>query len=175
MAFAELPGGADLAPASVFLTSLFAKAYAILAPQPHDGPLDLFFDIVELLPTLFHREVVEFGRERWTLMNLFAHADNLAASMNTAARQRGFLQWHAKFVSDLEGVLAAVEGNQGLDAVTKAVEKAFGRRAAQTVVQRNALRRDGNRALQRAGFVVAGTMPVVTPARAHTYFGGPTK
>lgn len=175
MAFAELPGGADLAPASVFLTSLFAKAYAILAPLPHDGPLDLFFDIVELLPTLFQREVVELGRERWALMNLFAHADNLAASMNTAARQQAFLQWHAKFVSDLEGLLAAVEGNQGLDAVTKAVEQAFGPRAAQVVVQRSALRRDGNRALQRAGFLVAGTMPVATPARAHTYFGGPTK
>ena len=172
MAFAAMTAGNDLAPASVFLTSLFAKAYATLAPQPHDGPLDLFFDIVELLPTLFQREVLDFGRERWTLMNLYAHADNLAASMNTVARQQAFVQWHAKFVSDLEGLLAAVEGNHGIDAVTKAVEQAFGSRAAQAVVHRNALRREGNRSLQRVGFVVAGTLPVVAPARAHTYFGG---
>jgi hypothetical protein len=175
VSFANLKLGGDLAPTSVFLTSLFAKAYAILAPQPHDGPLDLFFDIVELVPHLFEREILPFGGERWTLMNPFAQNDNLAASMNTSERQQAFVQWHAKFVADLEALLRAVEGNHGLDAVTDAVEQAFGPRATQAVLQHNARRRDGNRALQRAGFVVAGTMPVVAPARAHTYFGGPTK
>jgi hypothetical protein len=173
--FAELPSGADWAPTSVFLTSLFAKAYAILAPQPHDGPLDLFFDIVELLPTLFQRETIESGREHWTLMNIYAHGDNLAASMNTAARQQAFSQWQTKFLRDLEGLLAAIEGNHGLDTVTKAVEQAFGPRAAQAVVQRSASRREENRSLQRAGFLVAGTLPVSAPARAHTYFGGPAE
>lgn len=175
VSFAELKSGGDLAPTSVFLTSLFAKAYAILAPQPHDGPLDLFFDIVELVPKLFEREILQFGGERWTLMNPFAQNDNLASSMNTPERQQAFVQWHAKFVADLEALLRAVEGNHGLDVVTTAVEQAFGPRAMQAVLQHNALRRDGNRALQCAGFVVAGTMPIVTPARAHTYFGGPTK
>lgn len=174
ISFADVKSGNALAPTSVFLTSLFAKAYAILAPQPHDGPLDLFFDIVELVPKLFEREVLLGGRERWTLMNPCAQSDNLASSMNTSERQQAFLQWHAKFLADLEALLGAVEGNQGLDAVTKAVEQAFGPRATQAVLQHNAQRRDGNRALQRAGFVVASTLPVVTPARAHTYFGGPT-
>lgn len=175
ISFADLKSGNDLAPTSVFLTSLFAKAYAILAPQPHDGPLDLFFDIVELIPKLFEREILQSGGERWTLMNPFAQSDNLASSMNVSERQQAFLQWHVKLVTDLEGLLTAVEGNHGLDAVTNAVEQAFGPRATQAVLQHNAQRRDGNRALQRAGFVVAGTLPVVTPARAHTYFGGPTK
>lgn len=175
ISFADLKAGGDLAPTSVFLTSLFAKAYAILAPQPHDGPLDLFFDIVELVPTLFEREILQFGGERWTLMNPYAQNDNLSSSMNTSERQQAFAQWNTKFVADLEALLRAVEGSHGLDAVTKAVEQAFGPRAAQAVLQHNAQRRDGNRALQRAGFVVAGTMPLVTPARAHTYFGGPTK
>lgn len=175
ISFADLKAGGDLAPTSVFLTSLFAKAYAILAPQPHDGPLDLFFDIVELVPTLFEREILQFGGERWNLMNPYAQNDNLASSMNTSERQQAFAQWHAKFVADLEALLRAVEGSHGLDAVTKAVEQAFGPRAAQVVLQHNAQRRDGNRALQRAGFMVAGTVPVVTAARAHTYFGGPTK
>ncbi len=173
--FADIPAGNDLAPTSVFVTSLFAKAYVMLAPQPHDGPLDLFFDIVELVPKLFERELLLGGRERWTLMNPFAQSDNLASSMNTSERQQAFLQWHTKFVADLEALLGAIEGNHGLDAVTKAVEQAFGPRATQALLQHNAQRRDGNRALQRAGFVVASTLPVVTPARAHTYFGGPTK
>lgn len=175
ISFGAIPSGNDLAPTSVFLTSLFAKAYAILALQPHDGPLDLFFDIVELVPKLFEREVLLGGRERWTLMNPCAQLDNLASSMNISERQQAFLQWHAKFIADLEAVLAAVGGNQGLDAVTKAVEQAFGPRAKLAVLQHSAQRREEHRALQRAGFVVAGTMPVVTPARAHTYFGGPTK
>ena len=172
LAFADVPMGKDLAPTSVFMTTIFAKAYALAAPQPHDGPLDLFFDIVELVPTMFEREILASGREHWTLMNPYAQNDNLAAAMNTSARQQAFTQWHAKLVSDLEGLLAAIEGNRGLDAVTKAAEQAFGPRAAQAVLQRSAQRRDGNRTLQRAGFVVAGTLPVVTPARSHTYFGG---
>jgi hypothetical protein len=174
ISFGDIPSGNDLAPTSVFLTSLFAKAYAILARQPHDGPLDLFFDIVELVPKLFEREIIQYGGERWILMNPFAQNDNLASSMNSSQRQQAFSQWHAKFVADLEALLGAVEGNHGLDAVTRAVEEAFGPRAKLAVLQHSAQRREGHRTLQRAGFVVAGTLPVVTPARAHTYFGGPT-
>ena len=174
-AFADIKGGSDLAPTSVFLTGLFAKAYVVLAPQLHDGPLDLFFDIVELLPTMFEREMLQGDREHWTLWNLYAQEDNLASSMNTLEHQQAFVQWHAKFVADIEALLDAVDGNQGLDAVTKAVEQAFGPRATQAVLQHSARRRDGYRTLQRAGFVVAGTLPVVTTARAHTYFGGPPK
>jgi hypothetical protein len=173
IAFADLKSGSDLAPTSVFLTSLFAKGYAIQAPQPHDGPLDLFFDIVDILPTLFEREVSPSGQERWILMNPFAVSDNLASSMNTAGRQQSFTQWHSKFIADWKVLLDAVDSNQGLDAVTKAVAQAFGPRAIQSVLQHNAQRREGHRTLQRAGFVVARTFPVITQARAHTYFGGP--
>jgi len=170
--FGDVHNGKDLAPSSVFITSLFSKAYTHLAPQPHDGPLDLFFDIVELLPYLFDREPAQDGGERWTLMNPYSHADNLASSMNTGGRQQAFLQWQKKLVADMEELQAAVDGNQGMDVVTRTVEKAFGPRASQVVLQRNAQRRETYRTLQKAGFVVAGTTPVVTPARAHTFFGG---
>lgn len=172
IAFGELNAGSDIAPTSVFLTSLFAKAYAVLAPRPHDGPLDLFFDIVELLPALFEREILQSGKEIWTLMNPCAQSDNLAASMNESQRQQAFSQWQQKFVADLDGLLAAIEGNQGLDAVSKAVENAFGPRAKQGVLEHSARRRESHRALKQAGFVVAGAASVVAPARAHTYFGG---
>ncbi|MDO9074123.1 MAG: nucleotidyltransferase [Rubrivivax sp.] len=172
ISFSALPASQDLAPTSVFLTSLFAKAYSLLAPQPHDGPLDLLLDVVAVAPSLFQRELLAGGQEQWTLMNPYALGDNLAASMNTAARQQAFTQWHTKFVHDLEALVSAIDGNHGLDTITKAVEQAFGPRASQAVLARNAQRRDGNRALQRAGFIVASTLPVVTPARSHTYFGG---
>jgi Second Messenger Oligonucleotide or Dinucleotide Synthetase domain len=171
VAFAGVSG--DLAPTSVFVTSLFAKAYSIAAPQMHEGPLDLMFDMVEMLPTLFAREQLGGGREHWTLVNPCAHGDNLASSMNDSQRQQAFLQWHAKLRHDLDKLLDAIDGAQGLDEVHKVVEHAFGPRAAQAAIQRGAERRDSNRTLKRAGFVVAGTLPVVQPARAHTYFGGP--
>lgn len=174
ISFGELEAGSDIAPTSVFLTSLFAKAYIILAPKPHDGPLDLFFDIVELLPNLFEREIFQSGKEIWTLMNPYAQADNLADSMNDSKRQQAFSQWQKKFVTDLDGLLAAIEGNHGLDTVSKAVEAAFGRRAKQAVLQHSAQRRESFRSLKQAGFVIAGAASVVTPARAHTYFGGPS-
>ncbi len=172
ISFSALPASQDLAPTSVFLTSLFAKAYSLLAPQPHDGPLDLLLDVVAVAPSLFQRELLAGGQEQWTLMNPYALGDNLAASMNTAARQQAFTQWHTKFVHDLEALVSAIDGNHGLDTITNAVEQAFGPRASQAVLARNAQRRDGNRVLQRAGFIVASTLPVVTPARSHTYFGG---
>ena len=174
VSFGEFEAGSDIAPTSVFLTSLFAKAYVILAPKPHDGPLDLFFDIVELLPDLFEREIFQSGKEIWTLMNPCAQADNLAASMNDSKRQQAFSQWQKKFVTDLDGLLAAIEGNNGLDTVSKAVETAFGQRAKQAVLQHSAQRRESFRSLKQAGFVIAGAASVVSPARAHTYFGGPS-
>jgi len=174
-AFADIPSGKDLAPTSVFLNSLVAKAYVILAPQPHDGPLDLFFDIVQLLPALFVREDLAGGHQHWSLQNPYAQNDNLAESMNTPQRQQAFDQWHSLLVQHMDKLLTAVEGSQGLDAVGKAVEDAFGSRASQAVLQSNAQRRDGNRALQRVGFVIAGTTSVTTAARAHTYFGGVSK
>ncbi|WP_234267604.1 hypothetical protein [Hydrogenophaga sp. NFH-34] len=175
VSFGELEAGSDIAPTSVFLTSLFAKAYVILAPKPHDGPLDLFFDIVELLPDLFEREIFQSGKEIWTLMNPCAQADNLAASMNDSKRQQAFSQWQKKFVTDLDGLLVAIEGNNGLDTVSKAVETAFGPRAKQAVLQHSAQRRESFRTLKQAGFVIAGAASVITPARAHTYFGGPSE
>jgi hypothetical protein len=172
VAFADVDRA--LAPTSVFLTSLIAKAYAIAAPQMHDGPLDLFFDMVELLPTLFGRELLGGGREHWTLANPYAHGDNLASSMNDSPqRQQAFSQWHAKLLCDLDKLLEAIDGARGLDEVHKVVEQSFGPRAGQAAIQRGAERREENRTLKRAGFTIAGTLPVTQPARAHTYFGGP--
>jgi Second Messenger Oligonucleotide or Dinucleotide Synthetase domain len=171
ISFADVPSGKELAPTSIFLTSLYTKAFVILAPQTHDGPLDLFLDVVELAPHMFERESLDGGREHWTLASPYAH-DNLAASMNTPQRQQAFWQWQRKLVQDLEVILAAVNADQGIDAVVRAVTRAFGPRAGQVVLERSAQRREGNRTLNRAGFIVGGTLPVDAAARSHTYFGG---
>jgi len=171
-AFVDVPSASRLAPTSVFLTSLIAKAYAILAPKVHDGPLDLFLDIVELIPFLFERQTLAGGGEFWFLNNPCALTDNLAASMNTNPRQQAFRQWHEKLRSDLADLLKTIDAGQGADIVAKAVESAFGARAGQAVLAHTAQRRDGLRSAGRAAFIVGGESSIVTPARAHTYFGG---
>ncbi|MEJ1937148.1 hypothetical protein WDZ92_43700, partial [Nostoc sp. NIES-2111] len=171
-AFAMLADPKSLAPTSVFLTSLMARAYALLAPQPHEGPLDLFLDMVELIPRLFRREMLPGGREYWFLENPCAKADNLAASMNTEGRQQAFRQWHEKLRADLDSLLGAIDRGLGLDVVAKAVEACFGLKARDAVIRQGAQRRDDYRALGKAGFIVAGAMPVVASAKPHTYFGG---
>ena len=172
--FGAFAGGDRLAPTSVFLTSLMAKAYAIEARLPHDGPLDLLLDMLARLPTLFERQFDGRG-ERWVLLNPCAQRDNLAESMNTQERQAAFRQWHGKFMADLEELTVRADGAGGLSAVVKSVERSFGERASQAVLQRGAQQREDYRALGKAGFVVAGTMPVVAKARSHTYFGGRVK
>lgn len=170
-AFANVPNASRLAPPSVFLTSLIAKAYAILAPKVHEGPLDLFLGIVELLPLLFERQALVGGGEIWFLGNPCALADNAAASMNTSQRQQAFRQWHDKLSSDLADLLKTINAGQGSDTVAKAVESAFGARAGQAVLAHTAQRRDSLRSSGKAAFIVGGVTSIVTPARAHTYFG----
>lgn len=174
-AFSQLKDPKSLAPTSVFLTSLIAKAYVLLAPRQHDGPLDLFLEIVELLPHLFSRETLSSGRQHWHLDNPYAKADNLAASMNTELRQEAFRQWHEKLRADLDSLLGAIDAGQGADIVAKAVEAGFGTKARDAVVRHGAQRRESYRALGKAGFIVAGSMPVVATAQSHTYFGGGTR
>ena len=52
IAFGAPTSGENLAPPSCVVTTLVANAYAIEAPKPHDGPMDLLLDIVQLMPRL---------------------------------------------------------------------------------------------------------------------------
>lgn len=169
-AFDGLAAGKQFKPTSVFVTSLLAEAYALQAPKSHEGPLDLMFDMVGLMPFLFERRQLPGGGEYWELMNPTAQNDNLAASMNTTERQQAFSQWQERLLADLNAIIAAIEGDAGVDAIAKIVERAFGPRAGQGVLQLGSNRREMNRALGRAGFFVGGSA-VVTPARPHTFYG----
>jgi hypothetical protein len=92
--------------------------------------------------------------------------------MNTTQRQQAFRQWHEKLRNDLDDLLKTIEAGRGADAVAKAMEAAFGPRASQAVLAHSAQRRESLRAAGRAAFIVSGTSAIVTPSRAHTYFGG---
>lgn len=162
----------DYVPTSVFITTLFGLAYKQLAHVPHDGPLELFMDMVELMPKLFERHDVGAGQQLWRLNNPFALTDNLAESMNTPERQQAFTQWHGKLRTDLQRLVRAIDGRQGTAGVIEVVKDSFGERASQAMIEHNAKGREARRAAGTARFFVGGiASAVVTPSRAHKFYG----
>ena len=171
IAFGAPKGGVNLAPPSSFLTTLTANAYEIEAPKPHDGPMDLLLDIVALMPRLIKRFPMGGGSEFWHLDNPTAQNDNLAACMDTKAKQKAFDAWHERLVGDLTALVDAIDRSSGMDAIARTVERAFGPRARTAVLEDNAQRREANRSAGRGIFVVGSSAAVSSAARAHTNYG----
>ncbi|WP_407277547.1 nucleotidyltransferase [Aromatoleum evansii] len=170
--FGVVQVGQDMAPTSVFLTTLAAMAYAVEAPQPHESPLELLLDIVERMPLHFERISRPDGSEQWVLPNPSAPKDNLAASMNSPARQEAFFFWHRRLISDLKRILHAIEHHEGMDVLLKALEAAFGPRSAGAIQQAQAERQSVSRAAGRVTLISSvAAAPISVPARSHTYFG----
>ena len=170
--FGVVQVGQDMAPSSVFLTTLAAMAYTVEAPQPHESPLELLLDIVERMPLHFERISRSDGSEKWVLPNPSAPMDNFAASMNSPARQEAFLSWHRRLISDLKRILHAIEHHEGMDVLLKALQAAFGPRSAGVIQQTQAERQSVGRAAGRMALISsAAAAPISVPARSHTYFG----
>jgi hypothetical protein len=171
-AFGVVQEGQDMAPSSVFLTTLTAMAYVVEAPQPHESPLELLLDIVERMPLHFERISRPDGSEQWVLPNPSAPKDNLAASMNLPARQEAFLLWHQRLISDLNRILHAIEHHEGMDVLLKALQGAFGTRSAGAIQQAQAQRQSVSRAAGRVTLISSvAAAPISVQARSHTYFG----
>jgi len=171
-AFGVVQEGQDMAPSSVFLTTLTAMAYVVEAPQPHESPLELLLDIVERMPLHFERILRPDGSEQWVLPNPSAPKDNLAASMNLPARQEAFLLWHQRLISDLNRILHAIEHHEGMDVLLKALQGAFGTRSAGAIQQAQAQRQSVSRAAGRVTLISSvAAAPISVQARSHTYFG----
>jgi hypothetical protein len=170
VAFGAATSDSDAAPTSVFLTTLAAIAYVIEAPQPHESPLELLLDIVERMPLHFERIPRPDGTEEWLLPNPSAPKDNLAASMNSSARQEAFFLWHRRLIADLQRILQIIENHEGMDVLLKSLCGAFGARCSDAIQQ--------DHAQQRASSRIAGKVAILTttatfsiPTRAHTFFG----
>lgn len=171
VAFGTAPSGHDVSPTSVFITTLAAAAYSILATQPHTSPLDLLLDIVEAMPRHFGRSRNADGTEEWHLPNPSAPHDNLASGMNTAPRQKAFLWWHQRLTNDLERLLHSIDSHAGMDVMLRIVEESFGKRAASAVLADQRSRRGAGRQLGKVALVSGAAAPAVVHARTHTFFG----
>jgi hypothetical protein len=171
ISFGTATGDVDLAPPSSFVTTLVANAYEIEAPRPHDGPMDLLLDIVQTMPRLIKRFPMPDGSEFWSLDNPTAQNDNLAACMDTRAKQKAFDAWHERLSVDLTAVVDAIDQGAGMDVIARAVDRAFGPRAQAAVLEGNAQGRELNRSAGRGIFLVGSGATVSTAARAHTNYG----
>ncbi|QPF72262.1 nucleotidyltransferase [Roseateles sp. DAIF2] len=164
-------GGENVAPASVFLTSLCLEAYKDLAPLPHASPLDLMLHIIESLPRYFQIEHSHDGTEHWLLQNPTAQGDNLASSMNSRSRQQAFRLWHAKAQRDIEAILIAIESPTGLDTLLLKIEAAFGERAVRAVRAQELQGQAPTRTPSRVAIVAGTGATFATTSRAHSNFG----
>ncbi len=160
----------DLAPSSIFITTLTAAAYAVLAPRPHDSPLELLLEIVETLPDYFERTQLPNGGEHWSLANPSAPGENLASGMNTSARQAAFNAWHRRIKDQLKEIVDAIEGRAGMDVLLGKLEAAFGKRAARAIRDEEARQRQSSTSIGKVALASAG-ISVATTTRAHTFFG----
>ncbi|WP_231502517.1 nucleotidyltransferase [Herbaspirillum sp. RV1423] len=162
--------GSDIAPSSVFLTTLTAAAYEQLAPQPHTNPLDLLSHIVGDMPHHFSASR-DWGGEEWTIDNPTAPGDNLASSMNTSERQQAFTQWHSMLEDDLNELFDSIESQAGIDQVARKIESAFGAKASKSVQTAQLERQATARSAGKAPLFTAAGILVPSTARAHTFFG----
>ncbi|MGC3962366.1 MAG: nucleotidyltransferase [Rhodocyclaceae bacterium] len=146
----------DLAPSSIFITTLTAAAYTVLAPQPHDSPLELLLEIVETLPDYFERTRLPDGGEYWFLANPSAPVENLASGMNTPARQAAFNSWHKRIKGQLTEIIDAIEERAGMDVLLDKLEAAFGKRAARAIRNEEARQLQGSARTGGGSLISAG-------------------
>lgn len=171
VAFGSPTDGVDLSPSSILLTTLTSSAYAVQAPLPHDGLLELLLDVLRTMPNHIIREQHPSGTETWTVPNLSLPTENLAASMNTPQRQAAFRSWHCKVTHDITAIVDAIDQQVGMDVLLERIEHAFGQRASRAVRDDQAQRRLTGRQAGRVAFLGAGAAPVAAVARPHTFYG----
>lgn len=172
VAFGAVQKGVDLAPSSVFITTLAAMAYELEAPKPHASPLSLLLDVVDRMPSLFQRYTLSNDSQEWVLSNPCAPQDNLAEGMNAPGKQEAFFQWHQRLIGDLTGILSAIENRQGADTLHRLVESTFGARSATAIHELQHRQKQTDLSASKVLLVGAGAGGSTTvAARSHTFFG----
>lgn len=158
----------DLAPTSIFITTLIVKAYSLLAKVQHADELDLLLQIVRSMATAFERRWHTNGQEEWVLLNPTTYNENVASRMNSPERQRAFEQWLSKFFQDL-CLLATIEGG---DQRLGHVKLAFGDVAASRLRNETMALVQARRLANRAAVALPTAPALIVSSRGHTFHGG---
>jgi hypothetical protein len=163
-----------LAPISVILTTLAARAYEYCVAQcVYDTELDLLCDIVRHMPDTIETQVIG-GRRVWFIWNETTSGENFAEKWNRdPGRAEAFFAWHRQALRDLQ-MLAATEG---LDELSKSLRGAFGQapvaKAMDSLTNAVSGARSSGRLGVAPGLGLTIGAPSATAVRSNSFFGAP--
>lgn len=157
---------ADVAPISIILTTLAARAYEqVVGHRIFTDELDVLIEAARLMPAMIDESPVN-GRGQWAVWNETTQGENFADRWNAEpGRATAFFEWHKRLVSDLERLQQLI----GRDAIDRALREMFGEAVVQRVFKRRTeavLSAHGNGLLGVAPGLglVTGVTPLVTAA-----------
>ena len=129
IAFADIE--ADIAPISIIITTLAAKAYAFCVRQfVFDTELDVVVATIRMMPHFIERPYVD-GRRTYSIPNETTEGENFADRWNQEPeRATAFYNWHAKALSDFE----SIANLEGLDLLTDTLSGSLGGRVVRKVM-----------------------------------------
>lgn len=114
---------AELAPISVIITTLTAKAYATCAKQEiHADEFALITAVIKAMPKFIHIEM-RSGKAYYIIENETTAGENFADKWNEDPQLAdAFYAWHADALSSIEGLLQV----EGVDQFANSLSKNFG-------------------------------------------------
>lgn len=122
---------ADIAPISIIITTLAARAYELCVNNfTFDTELDVLVGTIRMMPHFIDRPVVN-GRRIYVVPNEATIGENFAERWNAEPeRAKAFYDWHAKALADFE----KLENLEGLDLITMGLDKSLGSNVVRKVM-----------------------------------------
>lgn len=161
-----------VAPISIIITTLLARAYEICAAKVYGSELQLIRELIRLMPGLIAGPATTVD-SAWIIWNPTTQGENFAEKWNSdAALPTAFFAWHAKLQSNVENMTSIF----GFDELKKSLSESFGprpvNRAMDAMVESvSAARARGNlHVTPKLGLTSAATV-ASTAVRGNTFFG----
>lgn len=162
----------DLAPTSIFITTLIAHAYRAVVGQLHEDELSLYLQVIHTMRDQYSSQTNWDGSVEWVLLNPTTKAENIASRMNTLERQKAFRRWHARFLEDISLLALSIDRAEGADRRFLFLRERFGDDVAGHLQQATMRQVATRRAQNTAVLLVPGAGPMSLPSRTHTFHGG---
>lgn len=165
-------GPTEVAPISIIITTLIARAYEICAGRVYGSELQLIRELIRLMPGLIAGPATT-GDSAWTIWNPTTRGENFAEKWNrNAALPTAFFAWHAKLEKDVENMTSVF----GFDELKRSLSASFGsrpvNRAMDAMVESvSAARARGNLRVTPKFGLTSTAAAGSTTVRANTFFG----
>jgi hypothetical protein len=162
----------QVAPISIVITTLLARAYEISVGLVYQSELQLIVEMIRLMPRLIEGPATT-GHRAWKLWNPTTEGENFAEKWNSnAALPAAFLRWHAKLLADVENMTSVF----GFDALKKSLSESFGPRPVKKAMDAmiesvSAARERGTLRVAPSIGLTSAAVAASTSVRGNTFFG----